>query len=410
MLRPGHAIVLAALGLLTLGVVMVNSAGMSMDPSKTVTLQTVVTSKPVIFMALALIAMFVMSRLNWDRALVSDWTARWIPMLVPITLVALATVYLPHIGKEVNGSRRWLQMPGTSFQAQPSEIAKWAMVLVVAWFVTRRASKMESWKHGFLPGALLIGFIAAFVAKEDLGTGALILATGCVMLIAGGAKIAHFLPAIPVAAAGFAVAVIASPYRVKRLTAFLDPYGDAEKTGFHMIQSLSAVANGNLFGRGLGFGVQKFGYLPEDTTDFVFAIICEELGAAGALLVLFLYAVVIWAGWAIVKRQTSQMAKLVALGVVVTFGLQAIINLLVVTGLAPTKGIALPLISSGGTGWILTSASLGILLALDRADARREAAAQQNELTMCHRSPLGVVGADPQQPTPVISTIAAIPG
>src|SRR5690606_26392677 len=185
-----------------------------------------------------------------------------------------------------------------------------------------------------------------------------------------GASLWQLLSLAPVAALGLITLVIVNPYRVTRLVTFLDPYKDPDGAGYHMIQSLVAVANGRVWGRGLGFGLQKFGYLPEDRTDFLFAVICEELGLAGASLVIALNLGIIWAGVAIVRRQSSAFLQLLGLGVVTTFGLQALINLTVVTGLAPTKGIALPLLSSGGTGWILTAGSLGLLVAMDRQAAR----------------------------------------
>jgi hypothetical protein len=163
-----------------------------------------------------------------------------------------------------------------------------------------------------------------------------------------------------------AAAIITNPYRIHRITSFLDPYQDAQGKGYHMIQSMVAVANGQFFGRGLGHGLQKFGYLPEDTTDFLFAIVCEELGVFGAALVIFLYGALLWSVLSVIRREPSRFLKLIALGVMATVGLQALINLAVVTGLGPTKGIALPLLSSGGTGWILTAASLGLVIAMDR--------------------------------------------
>lgn len=377
MIRAGHAIALCVLALLMLGVVMVNSAGMNVGgpaAGRLVTLETVIFSKSTVFMVLALLSLALASRLPIDRLIGSAERARWVPMLIPLTLIALAMVYMPVIGKEVNGSRRWIVAPGTTMQAQPSEIAKWAVVLLAAWLVVRQGERVRTFSRGFVPGVCLVGVFAAVVAKEDLGTGALIFASGSVVLLAAGVRVLHFMSAVPVVAVGLVAAIIDSPYRLTRLTTFLDPFADPEKAGFHMVQSLVAVSNGEVFGRGLGFGLQKFGYLPEDTTDFVFAIICEELGVAGAALVVFLYITALWSGWSIVKRQSAPMLRLVGLGVLVTFGMQAAINLLVVTGLAPTKGIALPLVSSGGTGWILTAGSLGLLMAMDRLDARRESA------------------------------------
>ena len=158
---------------------------------------------------------------------------------------------------------------------------------------------------------------------------------------------------------------MANPYRLERIKSFLDPYQDPEGKGYHMIQSMLAVSGGQIHGRGLGHGLQKFGYLPEDQTDLLFAIICEELGVFGAAIVVFLYAALIWAALSIIRKQTNPVLKLVAIGITATVGLQALINMAVVTGLGPTKGIALPLLSSGGTGWILTAACLGLLINMD---------------------------------------------
>ncbi len=153
---------------------------------------------------------------------------------------------------------------------------------------------------------------------------------------------------------------------MNRLLAFADPYADPQGIGYHTIQSLVAVANGEGFGRGLGHGLQKFGYLLEDHTDFLFAVICEELGIPGAVIVVLLFLTLMWAGWTIAWRERDTMCRLWAFGIVLTISLQATINMFVVTGMAPTKGIALPLLSSGGTGWMLTAFSLGLLIAIDR--------------------------------------------
>jgi cell division protein FtsW len=158
-----------------------------------------------------------------------------------------------------------------------------------------------------------------------------------------------------------------------RITAFMDPYADARGTGFHMIQSQVAIASGERWGRGLGNGLQKYGYLPEDTTDFIFAIICEELGLMGAIVVVVLFCTLVLSGLAIVIKQRTLQAKILALGITATVGIQAVINLFVVVGWGPTKGIALPLLSSGGTGWILTAGALGVLVALDRHASRHVA-------------------------------------
>jgi cell division protein FtsW len=289
----------------------------------------------------------------------------------------LATVYLPFIGREINGSHRWLEVKLPSVgkvSLQPSEIAKWAVVVMLAWYGARIGERMGRFWTGLLPILAATGAVAGFIVIEDLGTGVLIGAVAAIVLLAVGARWWHLALLAPPAMAALYFAVASSEYRMKRLTAFLDPYADPEKTGFHMIQSMTAVANGEVTGRGLGFGLQKFGYLPEDRTDFLFAVICEELGVAGAAMVVALYIGVLWAGYLVMRREQNMMLKLVALGVLATVGIQALINLAVVTGLGPTKGIALPLLSSGGTGWILTAASLGLVVAIDRHQAGEEGA------------------------------------
>jgi len=218
------------------------------------------------------------------------------------------------------------------------------------------------------------------IGIEDLGTGVLVVGVAVLLLAAGGVRIAHLMLLVPAGLAAVTVAIIESPYRVRRLLAWQDPFADPQGIGYHIIQSLSAIAGGGVSGRGLGQGIQKFGYLPEGTTDFIFANICEELGLAGAVLVVGLFAALLWSGLQIITassegRSASPGLRLFGFGVVMTVGLQALMNLLVVTGLAPTKGIALPLVSHGGTGWVLTAFSLGLLASIDRS---RRATAQES--------------------------------
>jgi cell division protein FtsW len=382
MLRPGHVVTLCALALLTLGVVMVNSALMSVAPidgqsvqSGGITPENIILSKSTVYMALALAALAGAALLP-VRLIVRLVTApieadptpqaglRTLTVCVLGLMVILGIVYLPGIGKEVNGSARWLRIGGQSLQ--PSELVKWGLIALVAWYGTVRAKWLASFRWGLLPALCAIGVVSAMVVKEDLGTGVLIAGACCVVLLAAGARVWHFAMFIPLGIAGVIGAIVTSPYRVERVMAFLDPFADPQDTGYHMIQSMAAIAGGGGPGRGLGHGFQKFGYLPEDHTDFLFAIVCEELGVAGAAMVLGLYAMLIITGLGIARREPDRLLKLLGLGIVTTVGLQAVINLFVVTGMAPTKGIALPLMSSGGTGWILTAACLGLLAAMDR--------------------------------------------
>lgn len=431
MLRPGQAIALCVLALLMIGVVMVNSAGMSVEARNAVTIESILLSRSTIYMGLAVLAMMGVGLLP-VRAFVARFIERpepatetahadaplrlsikdllghmaglW-PMwaAVAILIGVMASVYLPGIGKEVNNSHRWinLHVPGLD-SIQPSELAKWGLIAVMAWYCCRNAKRMPSFWYGLLPGLAAAGAVAAFIVLEDLGTGALVGMVACIVLIAAGARLWQLALLAPIPLAGMAAAIITNPYRIHRITSFLDPYQDAQDKGYHMIQSMVAVANGQFFGRGLGNGLQKFGYLPEDTTDFLFAIICEELGVFGAGLVIFLYGLLLAMILTVIRREQSRFLKLVALGVLSTVGLQALINLAVVTGLGPTKGIALPLLSSGGTGWILTAASLGLVIAMDRSQSVMQWYRTGGEA----ESDAAVSDAEPSLPQVVVATPA----
>lgn len=389
--RAADVLVTAAFALLCLGVLFVNSAGMSVavpnadgvlpDP---VTFRAILLSRSTLYMVLALMAMTISASIPLGGMGRSSRSIAWIPVLWPAALVLLGSVYVPGLGHEANGSHRWITLPaGLTFQ--PSEVAKWVSVVVLAWYGRMYAERLDTFFKGLLPALIILGSITVIVTLEDLGTGVLIATAGAIVLVAAGARIWHFVFLAPIGIVGVLAALVASPYRLERLRAFVDPFEDPDGTGYHIIQSLVAIANGKGFGRGLGFGLQKFGYLPEDRTDFLFAVVCEELGVAGAAIVLVLYATLIAAAFTIMRRQVDPFRKLLALGITSTIAVQALMNLMVVTGLAPTKGIALPLMSSGGTGWILTGGALGMLVAMDRA-ARREPSPEFEPISMPLRS------------------------
>lgn len=382
MLRPGHFIALAALALLTIGVVMVNSADMAVrrvDALQTsapaITAGSILLSRSTVYMGLALLAMLVGAMVpvrRYARRLSEGGPGLYAVLGVAVVAIVAvcALVYVPGFGRPVNGANRWLSLPipglGDALSVQPSEIAKWTLVPVTAWYCVAAGPRLTEFWRGLVPVLAGVGAVSAFIILEDLGTGVLILGVACLMLLAGGARFTHFMVFSPLAAVGLAYAVLSSGYRMKRILAFVDPYADPRGIGYHTVQSLLAIAGGEGWGRGLGHGLQKFGYLPEDRTDFLFPVICEELGVAGGAMVCALFAGLAWAGYGVMKRERDPLLRLLVLGISATVSLQAVMNLLVVTGLAPTKGIALPLLSSGGTGWILTSFSLGLVIAVDR--------------------------------------------
>ncbi len=379
MLRSSHILQICVVALLAVAVVMVHSAGMvvggaaggdELTGEDASAVMRMLTGRTMLYAVIAVGVMLLASRLNIRQAMQSrGWTN---PLLIILagSLVMMGLTFVPGLGRSVNGASRWLyigpQSWGLSFQ--PSEVVKWVLIVVIAWWCARRQAMMGRFMHGLLPALLLIALACGLIVVEDLGTAALIaLVMGC-MLVAGGARLWQLALMVPPAAGAVVAAILHSPYRLTRLMTFLNPWEDPRGAGYHSIQSLLAFAQGGLTGRGIGNGVQKFGYLPEDTTDFIFAIICEEMGLAGAALVMGLYLAILWVGLGIVRDCRDTFGRLVGLGVLLMLGFQALINIAVVTVVVPTKGIALPLLSSGGTGWILSAFAIGLVAALDEAN------------------------------------------
>ncbi|MCH2143117.1 MAG: FtsW/RodA/SpoVE family cell cycle protein [Phycisphaerales bacterium] len=356
-MRPRALLLVIVTAMLALGIVAVQSAGMVVPRSAS--FSELLTSRTT-QLGLAAVIAFLIARRIPPRWTTNQWVARGAMVIAGILLLL---VFVPGIGREVNGARRWIEIGPLGFQ--PSEVAKWAAVLWVAAWGGQRGAKLGTFWKGLAPALLIVGIASGLVLLEDLGTALLIGAVAAILLLAAGARLWHLiligLPALGVVTA----AIISTPYRLTRLRAFLDPWADPSGDGYHVVQSMTALAGGGIGGRGLGNGVQKFGYLPEDTTDFIFSVICEEFGVLGGIVVVSLLLALAWTGWAIIQRQSAPHRQLLAMGIILTVTLQAIMNLMVVTAMAPTKGIALPLISSGGTGWIMTAFMIGLLASLD---------------------------------------------
>lgn len=387
MMRPRHAIILATLSLLGLGVLMVHSAGLRVGSDAPLTVDRLLFG-PIMGKAVgAIVLLTICAHLPVARLGDRRWLRSPLPWAAAISTVLLVVVLVPGIGTERNGAMRWLEI-GPGFQ--PSELAKWSIPAFLAWWAIRNRDRMHRFGRGLLPPLLVLGVATALIGKEDLGTAVLLATVGGLVLLAGGARIVHFAAFAPLAVIGVIVAINTAEYRMKRLQAFLHPFDDPEGINYHVIQSLAAIHAGGPAGRGLGNGVQKFGYLPEDTTDFVFSNVCDELGLAGATLVLFLFSVLIVAGLGVIARSRNPFARLLSFGVMLVIGLQSLINLFVVTAMAPTKGIALPLISQGGTGWWMTACALGLLVAIDReTDERRGPVATDRSTAPPERSSIG---------------------
>ena len=371
-LRAAHMVQLSVVALLAIGVIMVQSAAMSVasaghSAGSPDAMRAILTSRQVVYAGIAIGVMLLASRINVRHVLaVRMW---WNPLLwgFAAAVALTAATLVPGVGRTINGAARWLTLGPASWGVtfQPSELVKWLMVILLAWWAARRRmdaaphgqkrAGMRSFTRGLGPAVLVVAVGCGIILVEDLGTAVLIAAVAGCLLLAGGARVWHMIVLSLPAAVAVAMAIWWTPYRLQRLLIFMDPWSDPRGGGYHAIQSMLAFAEGGVTGRGLGNSIQKF-YLPQDTNDFLFPIICEELGLVGAALVVCLYVGLVW----------------LALGIMLTLGMQALLNIAVVTVVVPTKGIALPLISAGGTGWIVTAGMLGLLAALDNASALEE--------------------------------------
>jgi cell division protein FtsW len=281
--------------------------------------------------------------------------------LVVVSLVLLVLVLVPPFGQAINGTRRWFRIATVSFQ--PVELAKFALVLYLASFLTRRPEAIRSFSKGLLPLLMMAGLMAGLtVLQPDLGNSlALIILTLAVAYLAGARPI-HMAAIAGAALPVVAVLIAMKPYRWRRMVAFMNPWEDPQGSGFQIIQSFLALGSGGWLGLGLGESKQKLFYLPEPYTDFIFAIIGEELGLIGALAVVALFALFIWRGLRVGLRVPDAFGGYLALGLTIMLATQTLVNLGVVTGALPTKGLPLPFISFGGSALLMTMFSAGVLL------------------------------------------------
>ncbi len=294
-----------------------------------------------------------------------EFLERWANVLFALTLVALLLVLVPYFGVERGGAQRWIRLGG--FSLQPSEFAKIGVVLFAARWISTRREEMRSFRHGVLPLLAVVGLCALLVMQQpDFGTTVILGTLTLLMLFAGGARLSQVAGLLSLGAVLFAAGAMAAPYRVKRLMAFLDPWGQSQEGAFQLVQSLIAFGSGGLTGVGLGQSRQKLSFLPEAHTDFVFALIGEELGLIGALLVLALFALLAVRGYRIAARHPDSFASLLAFGLTSAIILSAVVNVAVVLGMLPTKGLALPFISYGGSALLSCMLQVGILAALSR--------------------------------------------
>jgi cell division protein FtsW len=355
---PDFVIFFTVLFLLAIGVVMVYSSS-AVSAYVNYNDGYFFLKRQLVWAALGIVAMLFTMSVDYHV-----WRRLANPIII-VTLILLILVLVPGLGKVVNGARRWLGFG--SLYLQPSEIAKLSMVLFCSESLARNQDKITSFLRGLLPQLLILLVVFGLILKEpDLGTALAIGGTVFVLLFTAGAKIYHLASLGLAGVAGIVVAIIVEPYRLRRLFAFSDPWADPLDSGYHIIQSLYAIGSGGLFGVGLGRSREKFLYLPEPHTDFIFAIVGEEMGFLGTVLVLLLFAVFLWRGTRTAIRSGERYAGLLAIGITGLIVGQAILNMGVVSGVLPTTGVPLPFLSFGGSSLVITLFSAGVLLNVSR--------------------------------------------
>jgi cell division protein FtsW len=335
--------------------------------------------RQILFFPLACSIMYLFSRVNYRRLSLADgWLRNPTSYVLILSIVLLVVVLLqrfypvfPRFVPMKNQHYRWLTIPlgpiDVSFQ--PSELAKWAIIFLLAAVSDKFGTDIRLFWKRFVPICLVVGLVVFLIIVEDFGTAALISLLAFLILTIAGARFWHILPPLPLAAVAFYAAIKYSPGRMQRITAFLNPDKWVDSINYQPNQSLIALGSGGLWGKGLGRGICKYGHLPEDHTDFIFAIIGEELGFIGNAAVIVLFIAFVWLGILVVVRCRDRFGQLLAGGIVLAIAIQAALNIGVVTVVLPTKGIPLPFVSAGGTSMLLSAAAVGVLLNIARQSA-----------------------------------------
>jgi cell division protein FtsW len=298
-------------------------------------------------------------------ALDCQWLKKFAWPIFILALVLLALVFVPHVGRKINGARRWLDFHGLRFQ--PSELAKLALIILLAWYGDRSQRHMATWKRGvLLPGWLMALVLGLVFVEPDRGTTVLLAAVSGAMLLLAGVRWRHILIPALVGVAGLAISLLRDPMRLKRILGWWDLEQHKEGVGYQAYQAMIALGSGGWTGLGLGNGRQKLGFVPEHHTDFIFSIIGEELGLIATLLVVLAFVIVVICGIYIALNARDTFGFLLAAGVTFLIGLQAAINIGVVTSVLPCKGLPLPFISYGGSNLLVMLTGVGLLFNVAR--------------------------------------------
>ncbi|HEY4028499.1 MAG TPA: putative lipid II flippase FtsW [Candidatus Dormibacteraeota bacterium] len=328
--------------------------------------------RQLVFAVAGLIAMFLLQRTDYRRL------HRWAPAAAVVAVVLMLLVLVPHVGRDpqlTHGAARWIELGPATFQ--PSELAKLALAVYVAQWVDRRQGRLRSFSDGFMPFAIMLaGLLGILLLQRDLGTAVVMCAILVSIFFVGGGRKAHVALLLGGLLAAFALFVVLESYRQQRLTTFLDPFKDPLGASYQPVQALIGLGSGGPFGIGLGHSVLKYGWLPEAHTDFIFAVIGEEIGLVGTTLVLAAFVVLTVRGCRAAMRAPDRFGVMLATGITTWIGFQALVNMATVTSTLPATGVPLPFISYGGSALAITLAAMGVLLnvaaqARDEPDSRR---------------------------------------
>jgi len=349
-ITPASVILVCVAALVAIGLAVLFSASSTAKGGPTAYLY-----KQLIFLALAIGAGWLVDRADLEQLRKYSW------IVAAVALVSLVLVLVPHLGITVKGSRRWLGFAGVRLQV--SEFAKLAMVFSLSHYLAINQSRvLDFWKGFVIPCAWTGAFAVLILAEPDFGTAFLTAAIGVALICLAGARLRFILPSILLALSGFVVLVLHNPNRLRRITSFLDVEANRSEGAYQLWQAILAFAAGGVGGVGLGNGRQQNYYMPEPHTDFIFAVLGEELGLIFTLLVVALFATIFIAGLRHVRRAPNLFQFLLVTGCLLLICLQAIINLAVVTGMMPTKGMSLPFISAGGSNLLLMGLLVGVII------------------------------------------------
>ncbi|WP_163536921.1 stage V sporulation protein E [Gracilibacillus sp. YIM 98692] len=351
-------LLLSIVSILLIGVVMVYSAS-SIWAEYKFNDPFFFAKRQILFAGIGVVLMMVVSNIPYFQWL------QYRKVIFIICFILLVAVLIPGIGMVRGGARSWIGVG--AFSIQPAEFMKLGMILFLSGYLVKYQSYIKEFKKGFLPPLSFIIFLFLLIMLQpDLGTGMVFVLTCFLLLFIAGARLVHFGFLAGFGVIGFLFLIISAPYRMNRITAFLDPWQDPLGNGFQIIQSLYAIGPGGLFGVGFGNSLQKYFYLPEPHNDFIFAIIAEELGFIGATFVILLFFLFIWRGIITALHAPDLFARLLAVGIVGMIAIQVMINISVVIGLIPVTGITLPFLSYGGSSLTLTLCSVGILINISK--------------------------------------------